>query len=83
VRATTAATTTDARDRARLLELQRRVDVAACEHAEEHPWGLVLRTPSLRSFWALNSLLVEGPRPALSPRALARELERLYEPRGA
>lgn len=43
----------------------------------------MLRTPSLRSFWALNSLLVEGPRPALSPRALARELERLYEPHGA
>ncbi|HSD77876.1 MAG TPA: GNAT family N-acetyltransferase [Solirubrobacteraceae bacterium] len=74
----TTATTTDAPELGRLLALERRVDAGACERAEPHPLGLVLRTPSLASFWALNSLLVERPRPGLDDGALTRELERLY-----
>lgn len=52
---------------------------ASADAVEPHPWGTLLRTPSLDAVWALNGVIVEGPRPELA----LGDLEALFADRFA
>jgi ribosomal protein S18 acetylase RimI-like enzyme len=61
------------------LAFMRDTVAASADEVVPHAWGTLLRTPSLDTVWALNGLIVDGPRPELT----LSELEALFAERFA
>lgn len=60
----------------RAIDFEIDCTVAACDHSEEVPLGLWIRSASHPKMWMLNQLHVRGPQPDLTADDLVAELDR-------